>query len=107
VAFCHELGLDYVSCSPYRVPIARLAAAQAAVTVLEQQETQRASRTVSRKKSTVSTKKTVVKKAVAKKNATTKKAASHKSPSKKKTIAKKSAAKLATRKQSQPFSKRR
>jgi pyruvate,orthophosphate dikinase len=31
VAFCHELGLDYVSCSPYRVPIARLAAAQAAV----------------------------------------------------------------------------
>jgi pyruvate,orthophosphate dikinase len=30
VAFCHEIGLDYVSCSPYRVPIARLAAAQAA-----------------------------------------------------------------------------
>ena len=29
VAFCHDLGLDYVSCSPYRVPIARLAAAQA------------------------------------------------------------------------------
>ena len=29
VAFCHEIGLDYVSCSPYRVPIARLAAAQA------------------------------------------------------------------------------
>jgi pyruvate, orthophosphate dikinase len=31
VAFCHELGLDYVSCSPFRVPIARLAAAQAAI----------------------------------------------------------------------------
>jgi pyruvate,orthophosphate dikinase len=31
VEFCHELGLDYVSCSPYRVPIARLAAAQAAL----------------------------------------------------------------------------
>ncbi|HEV8242909.1 MAG TPA: pyruvate, phosphate dikinase [Nitrospirales bacterium] len=31
VMFCHELGLDYVSCSPYRVPIARLAAAQAAI----------------------------------------------------------------------------
>jgi pyruvate, orthophosphate dikinase len=30
VAFCHEIGLDYVSCSPFRVPIARLAAAQAA-----------------------------------------------------------------------------
>ena len=29
VAFCHRIGLDYVSCSPYRVPIARLAAAQA------------------------------------------------------------------------------
>ena len=31
VAFCHDVGLDYVSCSPYRVPIARLAAAQAAL----------------------------------------------------------------------------
>ncbi|MGX1165921.1 pyruvate,orthophosphate dikinase [Bradyrhizobium sp. USDA 372] len=31
VAFCHHIGLDYVSCSPYRVPIARLAAAQAAL----------------------------------------------------------------------------
>ena len=32
VEFCHMVGLDYVSCSPYRVPIARLAAAQAAIT---------------------------------------------------------------------------
>ncbi|MBR5457360.1 MAG: hypothetical protein IKV56_01220, partial [Kiritimatiellae bacterium] len=31
VEYCHKLGLDYVSCSPYRVPIARLAAAQAAL----------------------------------------------------------------------------
>jgi pyruvate,orthophosphate dikinase len=31
IAFCEKVGLDYVSCSPYRVPIARLAAAQAAV----------------------------------------------------------------------------
>jgi pyruvate,orthophosphate dikinase len=31
VRFCHEVGMDYVSCSPYRVPIARLAAAQAAL----------------------------------------------------------------------------
>jgi pyruvate,orthophosphate dikinase len=31
IAFCHENGLDYVSCSPYRVPVARLAAAQAAL----------------------------------------------------------------------------
>jgi pyruvate,orthophosphate dikinase len=35
VAFCHGLGLEYVSCSPYRVPIARLAAAQAAIGALE------------------------------------------------------------------------
>jgi pyruvate,orthophosphate dikinase len=34
VAFCHEVGLDYVSCSPFRVPIARLAAAQAALGAL-------------------------------------------------------------------------
>ena len=31
VEFCHQLGLDYVSCSPYRIPIARLAAAQAVI----------------------------------------------------------------------------
>jgi len=31
IEFCHEIGLNYVSCSPYRVPIARLAAAQAAI----------------------------------------------------------------------------
>jgi len=31
VAFCHEIGLDYVSCSPYRVPVAKLAAAQSAL----------------------------------------------------------------------------
>ncbi len=31
VEFCHNIGLSYVSCSPFRVPIARLAAAQAAI----------------------------------------------------------------------------
>jgi pyruvate,orthophosphate dikinase len=31
ITFCHNAGLDYVSCSPYRVPVARLAAAQAAL----------------------------------------------------------------------------
>ena len=35
VAFCHQIGLDYVSCSPFRVPVARLAAAHAALGVLE------------------------------------------------------------------------
>jgi pyruvate,orthophosphate dikinase len=31
IRFCHDAGLDYVSCSPFRVPVARLAAAQAAL----------------------------------------------------------------------------
>jgi len=31
IEFCHQIGLDYVSCSPFRVPIARLAAAHAAI----------------------------------------------------------------------------
>ena len=31
IEFCHRIGLTYVSCSPFRVPIARLAAAQAAI----------------------------------------------------------------------------
>ena len=31
IAFCHEIGLDYVSCSPYRVPVARLASAKVAL----------------------------------------------------------------------------
>jgi pyruvate,orthophosphate dikinase len=35
IAFCHEIGLDYVSCSPFRVPVARLAAAQAALATAE------------------------------------------------------------------------
>lgn len=38
VAFCHQVGLDYVSCSPYRVAIARLAAAQAALSASEGRE---------------------------------------------------------------------
>jgi len=31
IEFCHRVGMDYVSCSPFRVPIARLSAAQAAI----------------------------------------------------------------------------
>ena len=38
IAFCHDIGLDYVSCSPYRVPVARLAAAQAALVAASQSE---------------------------------------------------------------------
>jgi pyruvate,orthophosphate dikinase len=98
VAFCHELGLNYVSCSPYRVPIARLAAAQAAVAVLEREERQRSSkkavkkqptgsakssRTMSKKKTVTkrgSAKKTIVKKTLGKKKATSKSALRKKSP---------------------------
>ncbi len=40
VHFCHDIGLDYVSCSPFRVPIARLAAAQI---VLREKEKDRGS----------------------------------------------------------------
>jgi pyruvate,orthophosphate dikinase len=36
IALCHRLGLDYVSCSPYRVPVARLVAAQAAIAVMRE-----------------------------------------------------------------------
>jgi pyruvate,orthophosphate dikinase len=38
IAFCHEVGLNYVSCSPFRVPVARLAAAQAALAGTEQHD---------------------------------------------------------------------
>jgi pyruvate,orthophosphate dikinase len=41
VKFCHGAGLDYVSCSPYRVTVARLAAAQAAI---EEKRAQRATK---------------------------------------------------------------
>jgi pyruvate,orthophosphate dikinase len=39
IAFCEEVGLDYVSCSPFRVPVARLAAAQAALGVASDRTT--------------------------------------------------------------------
>ena len=41
VEFCHKVGMDYVSCSPFRVPIARLAAAQAAIEEEKQEKTVR------------------------------------------------------------------
>jgi len=44
IVFCHELGLDYVSCSPYRLPIARLAAAQAALREAERARAVKAAR---------------------------------------------------------------
>ncbi len=39
VEFCHKIGLDYVSCSPYRVPLARLAAAQAVIKEMKEKKT--------------------------------------------------------------------
>jgi pyruvate,orthophosphate dikinase len=47
VMFCHRVGMDYVSCSPYRVPIARLAAAQA---VIEEKQTKKTTKNASKKK---------------------------------------------------------
>ncbi|MCZ2076972.1 MAG: hypothetical protein LC130_18490, partial [Bryobacterales bacterium] len=41
VEFCYRVGMNYVSCSPYRVPIARLAAAQAAISGGDKSETMR------------------------------------------------------------------
>ena len=41
VEFCYRVGMNYVSCSPYRVPIARLAAAQAAIAKGDQSEAKR------------------------------------------------------------------
>ena len=49
VEFCHKIGLNYVSCSPFRVPIARLAAARAVVN--EKNQKKSGSKSKSRKKS--------------------------------------------------------
>lgn len=67
VEFCHKIGLNYVSCSPFRVPIARLAAAQAAVKDMKKAKPAKAA-----------SKKTVAKKAVAKKKVVVKKKVSKK-----------------------------
>jgi pyruvate,orthophosphate dikinase len=67
VEFCHKIGLNYVSCSPFRVPIARLASAQAAVKDMKKAKPAKAL-----------TKKTVAKKAVAKKKIVVKKKVSKK-----------------------------
>jgi pyruvate,orthophosphate dikinase len=104
VAFCHGLGLNYVSCSPYRVPIARLAAAQAAVAVLEHEEGQRSSKKAIRKKRVVAVKST---RPVSKKKTVTKKSPAKKSIVIKTLVKKKSKAKSAPRKKSSTSSKRR
>ncbi|MDP2365042.1 MAG: putative PEP-binding protein, partial [Ignavibacteria bacterium] len=67
VEFCHKIGLNYVSCSPFRVPIARLAAAQAVVKDMKKAKPAKSS-----------SKKTVAKKAAAKKKVVVKKKVSKK-----------------------------
>ena len=91
VKFCHRVGMNYVSCSPFRVPIARLAAAQAAIE----------DEAAAEKKATPAKKKAApAKKAPAKKAATVKKAAPAKKAAAKKPAAKKAepAAKKAAKK---------
>ncbi|MBI2503041.1 MAG: pyruvate, phosphate dikinase [Candidatus Latescibacteria bacterium] len=58
VGFCHRVGMDYVSCSPYRVPIARLAAAQAAV---QEQEARAKTKTTPKPKAKAKTRKVAAK----------------------------------------------
>ncbi|WP_447965004.1 pyruvate, phosphate dikinase [Nitrospira sp. Ecomares 2.1] len=108
VAFCHELGLNYVSCSPYRVAIARLAAAQAAVAVLEREESQRESRStfriinksraVSSKSGSAKTPKKAPSKNTTGKKVTTRKVVAGKKPATKKSAPKKPAAKSTVKK---------
>jgi len=92
VKFCHAVGMNYVSCSPYRVPIARLAAAQA---VIEAKLSAKAAAKLSAKaggKAAAKAAKPAVKKAPAKK------AAAPKAKAEKKAVAKKPAAKRTVRK---------
>lgn len=67
VEFCHKIGLNYVSCSPYRVPIARLAAAQAVVKEMKKAKPAKASSKKTAAKKAATAKKVVVKKKVSKK----------------------------------------
>jgi len=83
IAFCHELGLHYVSCSPYRVPIARLAAAQAAIAALEREESHRSTKKVISEKRTAVAKST---KPVSKKKPVTKKSSAKKTIVKKRIV---------------------
>jgi pyruvate,orthophosphate dikinase len=67
VEFCHNIGLNYVSCSPFRVPIARLAAAQAAIKDMKKAKPAKSSSKKAVAKKAVAKKKVVVKKKVSKK----------------------------------------
>jgi pyruvate,orthophosphate dikinase len=95
VKFCNEVGMDYVSCSPLRVPIARLAAAQAVIEQEGKKKTMPA-RTAVKKAAKKAAKKKTAKKKVAKKKVAKKKAT--KKVAKKKTTKKKATKKKAAKK---------
>ena len=109
VGFCHRVGMNYVSCSPFRVPIARLAAAQAAIVEGRAAEKpprkpakkRPAKKKAAKKKASRSkvAKKKVVKKRAAKKKVTRKKVTRKRAPKKtaRKKVAKKKAGKKARR----------
>jgi pyruvate,orthophosphate dikinase len=99
VTFCHKVGMDYVSCSPYRVPIARLAAAQAVIA--EKAKKAAAPKAAAAKKPAP---KASVKKAAPKK-ATAKKAPAMKVVAKKVKKAAKPVAKKAANKATKPAKK--
>jgi len=98
VKFCHSVGMNYVSCSPFRVPIARLAAAQA---VIEAKLSAKAGGKAAKKSASAkpkaakkaSSKKAEAKKSASKKPTSAKKAVAKAKPSAKKPAAKKSSAK--------------
>ncbi|MEI0540320.1 pyruvate, phosphate dikinase [Brachyspira pulli] len=83
IMFCNDIGLDYVSCSPYRVPIARLAAAQGAIRAKGASKKSSAKKTTAKKASAA--KKTVTK---VETKSSAKKATAKKAPTAKKTAAK-------------------
>jgi pyruvate,orthophosphate dikinase len=94
VKFCHKVGMNYVSCSPYRVPIARLAAAQAVIEDKIAAKKAAASKPAAKKApaKAAAEKKVVAKKPAAKKTVNAKKAVTAKKPAAKKpTTAKKAA----------------
>ena len=74
VQFCHRVGMDYVSCSPFRVPIARLAAAQAMIAEAAAKKAEKQAPAKAAKKAAPKSKSATAKKTATKKTATKPKA---------------------------------
>ncbi|MCG3195828.1 MAG: Pyruvate, phosphate dikinase [bacterium] len=110
VRFCHEAGLNYVSCSPFRVPIARFAAAQAAITSTPKTQAKPAPRKAAPKKAAVKAKRTAkpapVKKAAKRVAAPRAKAAKKVAP-KRKAVLKKAPKRASAKKATKKTAKRR